>query len=107
MTVIMKDLVNHQANCDLNGSKIVNYSKGQEARNNWVDYGLMALRVGALDGVWPKHSDLALLIQTLVSENQLDGFECSQPFFEIGSPAGLRQFRENSNVIVRCGVEHE
>lgn len=60
-----------------------------------IDYGLGLLLADAL-GPWPRDEvvDLAAVYAGLVRDGQLAGYEVSQRFYEIGSPAGLRELDE-------------
>jgi N-acetyl-alpha-D-muramate 1-phosphate uridylyltransferase len=59
-----------------------------------IDYGLGALSARAFDGVAEgERVDLAVLYQNLLQKDELAGFEVSQRFYEIGSPAGLAETR--------------
>jgi len=57
-----------------------------------IDYGLSLFRASAFDQ-WPadKPFDLAEVMQRLVAQKQLAGFEVSERFYEIGSHAGLAE----------------
>ncbi len=57
-----------------------------------IDYGLGVFRPGAFAG-FPRDQvvDLAEVQQALVARGQLAGYEMKQRFFEIGSPAGLKE----------------
>ena len=59
-----------------------------------IDYGLGVFRREAFadvsDGV---RLDLAQIYQSLLAKGQLAGFELAQRFYEIGSVAGLEEFR--------------
>jgi NDP-sugar pyrophosphorylase family protein len=57
-----------------------------------IDYGLSILRAAAFDE-WAaaEKFDLANLMQRLVAQRQLAGFEVSQRFYEIGSHQGLAE----------------
>ena len=60
-----------------------------------IDYGLSLFRASALSG-WPtdKPFDLADVMQQLVAQTQLAGYEVKQRFYEIGSHAGLGELEE-------------
>jgi len=61
---------------------------------DYIDYGVTALRAGIVaERVAPgtKH-DLSALYHNLSREGRLAGLEVTQRFYEIGSPAGLRDF---------------
>lgn len=57
-----------------------------------IDYGLGVLQASALEH-YPADRvlDLATIYQDLLAQDQLAGYEVSQRFYEIGSPAGLQE----------------
>ena len=57
-----------------------------------IDYGLSLFKASAFDG-WPadKPFDLADVMQRLVAQKQLAGFEVNERFYEIGSHEGLAE----------------
>lgn len=57
----------------------------------WVDYGLGGLTATAIDRVGPEESDLATLYRELARRGELCGFETTQRFYEIGTPAALAE----------------
>jgi len=60
-----------------------------------IDYGLGVLQASALVR-YPADRvlDLATVYQDLLAQDQLAGYEVSQRFYEIGSPAGLQETRD-------------
>lgn len=57
-----------------------------------IDYGATLLRRAALERIPPDTPyDLADLYSALVDERQMIGYEVTQRFYEIGSPAGLAE----------------
>jgi N-acetyl-alpha-D-muramate 1-phosphate uridylyltransferase len=54
----------------------------------YIDYGLSVIRHSVLEG-YCEQFDLASAFTTLSMAGKLAGFEVTQRFFEIGSPAGL------------------
>ena len=54
----------------------------------YIDYGLSVIRRSVLEG-YPERFDLASVFTALAMAGKLAGFEVTQRFFEIGSPAGL------------------
>ena len=60
-----------------------------------IDYGLGVLQASALER-YPadRMLDLATVYQDLLAQDQLAGYEVSQRFYEIGSPAGLQETRD-------------
>jgi NDP-sugar pyrophosphorylase family protein len=60
-----------------------------------IDYGLSILSAAAFkDYSAGTAFDLAELLQRLVQEKQLAGFEVTERFYEIGSPSGLAELEE-------------
>jgi NDP-sugar pyrophosphorylase family protein len=57
----------------------------------WIDYGLSGLEQGALDLIPPDTPDLHDLFHLLATTGRLYGFEASERFFEIGTPAALAE----------------
>jgi NDP-sugar pyrophosphorylase family protein len=66
--------------------------KNKVPQMHHIDYGLGLLRATAFEG-WPRDQvvDLAEVYKKLVAEKQLAGFEIKHRFYEIGSPAGLKE----------------
>jgi NDP-sugar pyrophosphorylase family protein len=60
-----------------------------------IDYGLGVLQASALER-YPadRGLDLETVYQDLLAQDQLAGYEVSQRFYEIGSPAGLQETRD-------------
>jgi NDP-sugar pyrophosphorylase family protein len=57
-----------------------------------IDYGLGVFRATAFDGVPPGAVvDLADVQRSLAARGQLAGCEVRERFYEIGSPAGLKE----------------
>jgi NDP-sugar pyrophosphorylase family protein len=57
----------------------------------WIDYGLGGLTAGALERVSDSESDLATLYATLAQREELCGHPATERFYEIGTPAALRE----------------
>lgn len=75
--------------------RIVRYDKRCSTPDMaYIDYGLGALQAKAFDA-YPKDTaiDLAAIYQGLLARNELAGFEVTQRFYEVGSPAGLEETR--------------
>jgi NDP-sugar pyrophosphorylase family protein len=81
------------SNVEFARGEIVRYSKTHRTpRMEYIDYGLGAFRARAFDRVaagrvW----DLDELYRQILDEGQLAGCEVKERFYEIGSPAGLRE----------------
>jgi NDP-sugar pyrophosphorylase family protein len=63
---------------------------------DYIDYGLSALQRSLVQHHVPAggRADLATLFHELSLQGRLAGFEVSHRFYEIGSPAGLRDFEQ-------------
>jgi hypothetical protein len=61
---------------------------------NYIDYGLGAFRAEALAELPGGAHDLADVYQGLLQRGELVGCEVKQRFYEIGSPAGLKETAE-------------
>lgn len=59
----------------------------------WIDYGLGALRPEAFD-LAPEATDLSDVYGRLAEEGQLDAFEATKRFYEIGTPEALAETDE-------------
>ena len=75
--------------------RLLKYDKRQPtAEMTHIDYGVALLRGQALERISPdRPSDLADLYVDLVAEGRMIGYEVTQRFYEIGSPAGLEETR--------------
>jgi NDP-sugar pyrophosphorylase family protein len=96
---LMTVLHNHnrweRSNVVFRAGQLLKYDKRvQTAEMTHVDYGVALLRRTVLERIAPHQpSDLADLYTSLVNEGQMNGYEVSQRFYEIGSPEGLRETR--------------
>ncbi|HXJ56259.1 MAG TPA: nucleotidyltransferase family protein [Verrucomicrobiae bacterium] len=93
MTVYRNEGHYDTSNVVFAGGEIRVYDKKQclpEMRH--IDYGLSLFRPAAFAG-WPadRPFDLASVMQDLVKRGQLAGYEVTERFYEIGSPAGLAE----------------
>jgi MurNAc alpha-1-phosphate uridylyltransferase len=73
--------------------RVIEYNKhAPKAEMHYIDYGLGVLRADVLN-TWPSDQpfDLADVYQSLAQGGRLAGFEVEQRFYEIGSPAGIRE----------------
>lgn len=93
MTVYRNEGRYDSSNVEYDGMRIVRYDK--ENRTNsmrYIDYGLGAFHRGAFDAVPGGGTrDLAEIYQGLLQAGNLAAFEVRERFYEIGSPAGLRE----------------
>jgi NDP-sugar pyrophosphorylase family protein len=78
-----------------NGEIVMYDKKHRPPEMRHIDYGLSLFRAEAFAD-WPSGQkfDLAEVMQRLVSQKQLAGYEVPERFYEIGSPAGLKELEE-------------
>lgn len=83
------------------GGRVLAYDKRTpRAQMSWIDYGLGGLEQTTLDRVSPGMCDLSDLYSRLADEGLLCGFEATERFFEIGTPAALAE----ADAFLRGGV---
>ena len=70
--------------------RVVLYDKAAAPGLQYIDYGLSCFRRDVFEH--PVPTDLAVLLHELSVSGRLAGFEVHERFYEIGSPAGLRDF---------------
>ncbi len=72
--------------------RVTVYDKGAPTPEmRWIDYGLGGLTPPALDAVPADESDLSALYRELARAGRLCGYEASERFYEIGTPAALAE----------------
>jgi NDP-sugar pyrophosphorylase family protein len=96
MTVFRNEGKWDTSNVEFEAGEILAYSKTDRTpRMRYIDYGLGVFRAEAFQN-FPagKACDLAELYTQLLRRKQLAAFEVEERFYEIGSPAGLRETGE-------------
>lgn len=68
----------------------------------WIDYGLGGLTAAALARVPDSTAELSVLYAALARAGQLFGYEASERFYEIGTPASL----EETEAFLRARAVH-
>jgi len=93
MTVFKNDGQYDTSNVVFANGEIQVYDKKiRRPEMRYIDYGLSLFHASAFEGCeMGEKFDLADLMQRLVSQGQLTGFEVTQRFYEIGSHAGLAE----------------
>lgn len=93
MTVFQNNDMWDGSNVEFEAGQILAYSKtNKTSRMHYIDYGLGAFRAAAFDNLPAGQPfDLAGLYDDLLQGGELAGFEVTQRFYEIGSPAGLEE----------------
>lgn len=80
------------SNACFDGTRVTAYDKlAPSPRMRWIDYGLGGLTASALPAVDAQTRDLADLYRVLAARGELFGFEATERFYEIGTPAALRE----------------
>ncbi|HTR76441.1 MAG TPA: NTP transferase domain-containing protein [Solirubrobacterales bacterium] len=75
--------------------RVVAYDKqAPTPEMRWIDYGLGGLEVAALDLVREGEPDLSDLYRVLAEAGRLCGYEATERFYEIGTPATLAEADE-------------
>lgn len=93
MTVFRNEGKFDTSNVVFKDGEISVYSKKQRVPEmHYIDYGLSLFRAEAFES-WPddRAFDLADVMQRLVAEKQLAGYEVPERFYEIGSHSGLEE----------------
>jgi NDP-sugar pyrophosphorylase family protein len=93
MTVFRNDGRWDTSNIEFAGGVIRRYDKvHRTAAMQHIDYGLSVLRSAVFDAK-PAGTpfDLAAVLQDLLVAGRLKGFEVSERFYEVGSPAGIAE----------------
>jgi NDP-sugar pyrophosphorylase family protein len=97
MTVFRNESQWDHSNAWYADGQVVRYDKrNPTAEMTYIDYGLSVLSRVVLEERVPAATvfDLADVFHVLSVEGQLAGYEATHRFYEIGSPAGLRQLQE-------------
>jgi NDP-sugar pyrophosphorylase family protein len=91
MTVFRNEGRWDASNVEFTDGRIIVYDKkNRTARMRFIDYGLGFFQRRAFADIGPEEVyDLAQLYQELLQRGELAGYEVSQRFYEIGSPAGI------------------
>jgi NDP-sugar pyrophosphorylase family protein len=78
-----------------NNGMVVKYNKQNTNGLEYIDYGLSIFRKQVLDWIpQRKYYPLEKVFCKLIEMNELVAFETKERFYEIGSPAGLAEFRK-------------
>jgi len=94
---LMTVLRNHNrwdtSNVVFRDGKLLRYEKKSRTPDmDYIDYGVALLRRGAAERIpADRPSDLADLYTALVAERRMIGYEVTNRFYEIGTPAALEE----------------
>jgi NDP-sugar pyrophosphorylase family protein len=92
MTVLHNEGRWDRSNVIYEAGQVVLYDKAAGPGFQYIDYGLSCFRREVFD--YLKTSDLAALFHELSCQGRLAGFQVYERFYEIGSPAGLRDLEQ-------------
>lgn len=88
MTVLRNEGRWERSNAIYENGRVQLYDKNPAPGMNFIDYGLLAVRREILAGT-AEVFDLAALLHDLSLHGSLAGYEVTERFYEVGSPAGL------------------
>jgi N-acetyl-alpha-D-muramate 1-phosphate uridylyltransferase len=92
MTVLRNEGRWEPSNASYAEGRVVCYDKRAEHPGmRWIDYGLGGLDQSSLDRVPPSTRELPDLLALLAGAGMLFGYEATERFFEIGTPAALAE----------------
>jgi len=92
MTVLRNEGRWDTSNAAYANGRVTAYDKrAPRSHMRWIDYGLGGIAQAALDRAQPDMRDLSDLYRQLANEGLLFGFEASERFYEIGTPAALAE----------------
>ena len=94
MTIYKNENRFDTSNVEFCDGKIIDYEKGKKNfKMQYVDYGISFFRAPAFYQ-WNDRSsfDLSNVLHKLAMDNQLDGYEVFERFYEIGSLRGIEEF---------------
>lgn len=90
MTVLRNEGRWDVSNVCFDGTRVTGYDKRAPVPEmSWIDFGLGGLRSQTFDLLPRTANDLADLYHELARRGELFGFEATERFFEIGTPASL------------------
>lgn len=94
MTVLRNEGQWDTSNATFDGDRVVRYDKtNPDPDMHFIDYGLSVLTAEAMR-TEPAAHDLSTIFHALAEAGELAGFEATERFYEIGTPASLREADE-------------
>ncbi len=101
MTVLHNEGRWGRGNAIYQPGRVVLYDKAAAPGLQYIDYGLSCFRRDAFDDL--TQADLADVFHHLSLQGRLAGFQVHERFYEIGSPAGLRDFEQYLATMTTAG----
>ncbi len=95
MTVFRNEGRWDSSNVEFQAGRVVDYNKRElTPRMHHIDYGLGAFHESVFAALPPGPCDLAGVYQSLMAQNELAAMEVTERFYEVGSHAGLAEFKQ-------------
>ncbi|HWE34480.1 MAG TPA: sugar phosphate nucleotidyltransferase [Solirubrobacteraceae bacterium] len=92
MTVLRNEGRWDTSNVLYSDGAVIAYDKREPtAEMRWIDYGLGVLTAEAVTTAAPDAADLADVYSELAARGELAGYEATERFYEIGTPAALAE----------------
>jgi NDP-sugar pyrophosphorylase family protein len=92
MTVLRNEGRWDTSNARFDGIRVLAYDKETpDVSMDWIDYGLGGLTADVLGSVHSEIRDLSRLYGALAERGELLGYEATDRFYEIGTPAALAE----------------
>jgi NDP-sugar pyrophosphorylase family protein len=96
MTIIENNNKWDKSNVIFDGDRIIKYDKNDIVPEmKFIDYGLGIMNKKCFDNIRENEvSDLASIYRDLANKKELLGFEVKERFYEVGSFAGIEEFKK-------------
>jgi NDP-sugar pyrophosphorylase family protein len=97
LMTVFRNLKNwDQSNVDYRDGRIRLYEKQSSRKMHFIDYGLSILKANLISEYIPAavFYDLASFFNALSRQNRLNGFEVHDPYYEVGSQAGIDRLNQ-------------
>jgi N-acetyl-alpha-D-muramate 1-phosphate uridylyltransferase len=91
MSIIRNDNMWDKSNVLFENNNILKYDKAGGDEFKYIDYGFNILRKSALSGFVEDNFDLKDVLQKLIKNSELAGYEVFNRFYEIGSFEGIKE----------------
>jgi N-acetyl-alpha-D-muramate 1-phosphate uridylyltransferase len=91
MSIIRNDNMWDKSNILFENNNILKYDKAGGDEFKYIDYGFNILRKSALSGFVEENFDLKDILQKLIKNSELAGYEVFNRFYEIGSFEGIKE----------------
>ncbi len=99
MTVVHQQDGSSENNCEVKCGSVARYQKGQpKGTFDFMDYGMLFFKKSALQRYRVENFPTDRIFADLIAAGQLAAFETAQPYYEVGSLEGLRNFTEHINI---------